>query len=374
MEDMLKRLEAQVKALQGQVNILTAEKEDLRRQVDRLTNEKMQLQQKITQLTNEKAELEQRVTQLTDEKAQLTQQNQSLQARNQELEQENRHLKAQLAQKRPLSLMARADDQLQSIDLVTIPTNREEKGPSPMFKSWLEGKLDFLSELRLALLNARGVAFGVLSDLPAGAELKLYVRFSNRPELRRATEVQCAMLDDIRYGPPMKIGKVTLSPERIWSLVGTITIDKNIRPSFKEATAEEREAEWMSLTGSTPPPTPTPTPTPSDAERAAAEAQRAAYEAQRVKMRETHKKFSQLMRMPIADESGKNEAEILQLTEELLRDLPPRDHLRDEVQFRRERALAIKARREHQSPTASPSPNGSVSPPRQSRPAPAPTP
>ena len=41
-----------------------------------------------------------------------------------------------------------------------------------------------------------------------------------------------------------------------------------------------------------------------------------------------------LMRIPL-DDSGKNDAEILQLTEEILRDLPPNDGLRREAQFRR---------------------------------------
>jgi hypothetical protein len=101
---------------------------------------------------------------------------------------------------------------------------------------------------------------------------------------------------------------------------------------------------------------------------------RAKQQAARLKVLEAHRKFSQLMRLPIADESGQNEAEILQLTEELLKDLPPNDGLRREVQFRREHALAMKARREHQSPSGAPSPNATVSPAPARPPAPVPAP
>lgn len=347
MEELLKRLEAQVKALQGQVNILTAEKEDLERQVNQLTNEKAELQQQVTQLTNEKAGLQRQVTQLTEEKAQLTQQNQLLQAKNQDLEQENGNLKAQLLQRRPLTLMARADDETQSIDLVTMEKIQVEKYPSPIFNGWLEGQFDVMNELKTALLRARGIAFGVIGQLPPGAESKLYVRLTSPDSVRRTTGVQCAMFGDIRTDPPMKLGKVTLLPERRWALVGTLTIDKNIRPSFKEATEAEREAEWLKLTNSTPTPTPTPTPPPTEAERAAAEAARAGFEANRVKLQEARQKFTKLMRIPF-DDTGKNDAEILQLTGELLKDLPPRDGLRREAQFRRDRVLEMKARREGQ--------------------------
>ena len=293
MEALLRRLEAQVKALQGQVNILTAEKEELQRQT----------------------------TQLTAEKNELTQQNQLLRAKNDELGKENGQLKAQLAQKQPLTFIARADDAAQSIDLVTMTKTQVENSPSSLFQGWLDGQFDSFRELPLALLRARGIALAVISERPPGAQWKLYIRFTSPAAIQRATVVQCTMFGDFRIDAPSKIGRATLEPGRPWALLGTLAIDKNFRPSFQEATAGERDAEWLRLTGTTPTPTPSPSPTPTEAERAAAEKSRAAYEAMRRKLQETHKKVSRLMQLP-PDDSGKNDAEILQLTEEILRDLP----------------------------------------------------
>jgi hypothetical protein len=168
--------------------------------------------------------------------------------------------------------------------------------------------------------------------------------------------------------PAVRLPKVTLYPERYWLLLGTLAIDQNGLPAFKEATEAEREAAWKTLTNAPPPPTPTPTPPPTAEERAKAEAARAKYEADRVKLQETMKKVSTLMRLPI-DDSGKNDAEVLRLTEELLRDLPPRNGLRREVQFRRDRVLEMKARRGE----ATPSPIPLSPPPRQPAPVPVPS-
>ena len=366
MEKLLRELEAQIKALQGKVNILTAEKAELGEKVTRLTNENEQVRAQIEQLTNEKATLQQRNTQLTADKAQLTRQNQLLQAKNEELEKENGNLKAQLAQKIPLVLLARAEDEAQSIDLVTLTKAQVENYPSAIFEHWLAGQFDLISELRLALLKARGIAFGVMSGRPPGAELKLYVRLTSPEVIRRSTEVECAIFGDIRIDPPQKIGRVTLQPGRPWALVGTLTIGKNSRPSFQEATPPEREAEWLRLTNSTPTPTATPTPTPTEKERAAAEANRPTMEANRVRLLEARKKFMKLMRMEV-DDTGKNETEVLQLADEILKDLPPRDFMYREVEARRQRVLEMRARRERgtpprRAPAPAPSPVLSPSP------------
>ena len=318
MSALLERLKAQVQALQGQVNILTAEKEELQRRAD----------------------------QLTAEKQQLATEKQALQAKNQELDEANQKLQALLAAKKPFTIMARADDSSQGLDVIIFKSSLVEKGPVPLFADWVKGQYDNMHTLRNAMLYGSGLGLFVSGDSPPGSEAKIFLRLTNPAETRRRTVIEGAIVGDEMLSAPVRLPKVTLYPERFWVLLGTMTIDQNFQARFQEAAAAEREAAWQTLIGSTPPPTPTPTPPPTAAERAAAEAQRAAYEAQRAKLRETHKKFTQLLRLPIADESGKNEAEILQLTEDLLKDLPPRDHLREEVQFRRDRALEMKAKRE----------------------------
>jgi uncharacterized protein YoxC len=379
MEEMLQRLEAQVKALQGQVNILTAEKEELQGRVNQLAAEKKQLQGQVSQLTADKQSLQGQVSQLTAEKQQLQLEEQRLADRNQQLTTSNNELIAankeltgRLAQRQPFVVLARASETGQNIDVLLTDKMGDQEGPNPMFDAWVGGKFDILNELRTALFFGRGMALGMMIEAPVERQFKAYLRLANEANRRENTAIDSALFQAaVGVGTPTRLPEVILTKERFWTLVGTITIDQNYRPIFKEATTEERDAEWKTLTNSTPPPTPTPTPPPSAAERAAAEAARAKFEAERVKKQEVHKKFSQLMRIPF-DDSGKNDAEILRLTEELLKEMPPREGLRREVQFRRDRVLEMKARREGR-PQPSPSPNENVSPlPPQPGPAPSP--
>ena len=368
MEELLKRLEAQVKALQGQVNILTADKEQLQGRVNQLVAEKEQLQGRVSQLTADKQSLQGQVSQLTAEKQQLqleeqriTDQNHQLTTRNNELIAANEELTGRLAQRQPFAVLARASETGQNIDVLLTDKMGDQKAPNPMFDAWLSGKFDILNEPRTALFFGRGVALGMMIEAPMGRQFKAYLRLANGASRHENTAIDSALFQAaVGVGTPTRLPKVILTPDRFWTLLGTITIDQNYRPIFKEATTEERDAEWKTLTNRTPPPTPTPTPPPSAAERAAAEAARARFEAERVKRQEVHKKFSQLMRIPL-DDSGKYDAEILQLTEELLKEIPPREGLRREVQFRRDRVLEMKARREGR-PPPSPVPNEKVSP------------
>lgn len=371
MEAMLKRLEAQIKALQGQVNILTAEKEELERKVNQLAAEKQELLTRANQLLAENEQLRARAQQLEAEKAQLAQENQTLQARNQSLEHANEKLQALLQAKKSFTILVSGEDFGQGLDVILFKSSIVEKGPSSVFDSWVNGTQDSFHTVRKAMLLGHGLAFDVVEDSPTGAEGKLFLRLTNPPDLRKKTSVIGAIVGDEMRSAPVHLPRVTLYPERYWILLGTVTIVQNNQPTFKEATDPEREAAWQTLTGATPPPTPTPTPTPSDAERAAAEAERAKYEAQRIRMKEATGKFIKVMNLPM---DQKHEAEILQLADELLRDLPPRDHRRREVDFQRNRVLEMKAQREGgQRPPLS-SPNEKVSPsPRQPAPVPSPS-
>ena len=317
MEDLMRRLEAQVKMLQGQLNILTAEKEELQKKAD----------------------------QLTAEKAQLAQEKEALRAENEQVKEANKKLQALLQAKKPFTVIAKAGDSSQGIDMVLFKTSIVEKGPAPVFNSWVNGHYDDLHTLRNALLYGTGLGFFVSGDSPPGSEAKIFVRLTNRLETRRTTTVDGGIVGDEMESAPVRLPRVTLYPDRSWALLGTMSINQNSQPHFQEATEAERETAWQTLTGSTAPPTPTPPPTPSDAERAAAV-------AARTKRQAVYKKFTALMRIPL-DDTGKNDVQILQLTDELLQELPPNDHLRREVESIRTRALELKARREK---SASPAP------------------
>lgn len=335
MEELIRRLEARVKALQGQVNILSAEKEQLQGEVKQLTAEKQELQEA----------------------------NQRLTATNKDLAAANQKLAILLAQKKPFVVLARAYEMSQNLDLIAMDKTASEKkvqGPHPAFNAWLSGEFGIFNRVRVAFLSGTGTSIGVVTDVPIGTQYKLYVRLANDPAARRSTAIDSALFADEREGPPTRLSKVTLSPERFWTVLGTITIEGDNRPTFKEATAEERDAEWKALTNSTPPPTPTPRPTPTSAEREAAAAARA-------RRQEFGKKFNRLLGLRQLD-SGANDAEILALTEELIKELPPGDSLRRHVESIREQTLAQKARREGEQP---PQPQRQQQPP---APMPAPTP
>ncbi|HEY3663215.1 MAG TPA: hypothetical protein VGL24_08705 [Chthoniobacterales bacterium] len=341
MEALMRRLEAQVKALQGQLNILTAEKE----------------------------ELQKRAEQLVAEKAQLAQEKEALRAENEQLKDANKKLQALLQAKKPFTIIAKADDSSQGLDTVLFKSEIVEKGPAPIFKNWLSGDYDNLHTVRNAFLYGSGLGFFISSDSPPGSEAKIFVRLTNRPGSRRATKIEGVIAGDEMWNAPVRLPKVTLDPERFWIMLGTMSLDQNSRPHFQEATAAERDAAWQTLTETTPPPTPTPTPPPTEKERAAEAAQRAESAAKRVKLLAARQKFMKLMQLQV-DDTGRNEAEFLQLADEILKDLPPRDFMRREVESRRDHVLQMKARREG----GTPSPNNRVTPPpRAPGPMPSPT-
>ena len=380
MEKLMRELEAQIKVLQGRVNILTAEKEELQARVDQLAKENEQLRAQVNQLTAEKDQLQGQVNQLTAEKQQLLAEKQQLADRNEKLEAKNKELVAtneeltrRLNRKNPFLIVARTAELGQDVDvMVKYKAASEEASPAPdkMLLAWLNGEFDGFNEIRAAFLSGRGMALGMVTEVPPGAPLKTYVRLANGPTRRAPTEINSALFRNTAGLPPTRLPKVTLTPERFWMLLGTITLNDNYEPIFTEATAEEREAEWAALTPEQPgptlgPPAPSATPTPPSEEslKAAAEA--------RAKRQEVGKKFGQLLRLQHKMDSDEGAAEILPLADELIKTLPPGDFMRREAENMREHTLALKARREREQPPRQPGPTLGPPPP-SAQPAPSP--
>lgn len=382
MEELLRRLEAQIKVLQGQVNILSAEKEELARRIIQILaeNEQLkgqiaplqaeieQLKSQLRQLTSENELLTKAVAQVQAEKKQLEEANQQLAAKARELDAANEQLRKQFQVTRIVSVIARADRSSDIDILFTSHPERQDKDHSG-FKDWLSrGERD--DHLR-DFLYSRGTAIKAKYFGPAGTQHVVYLRNAVGPDERETTVIDSSLMSDYDR-LIVRLPRVTVTKERFWTLFGTITIGDGPDPVFKEATAAERDSEWEAVTATTPPPTPTPTPTPTplSAEEIARRREQGA------QAREAHLKFSKLMRLRQGTEA--DEAEMLKLADELLKELPPGDLKRRHVEGIREQALALKARREG---TPSPSPQTSraastprLFPPPPPRPSPVVTP
>ena len=126
---------------------------------------------------------------------------------------------------------------------------------------------------------------------------------------------------------------------------------RNSTPTFKEATAEEREAEWTALTASS---QPGPTLGPP-APHAHAFALRRESQSRGRSARGERSKSGKSLADSCVSKTGwtreEGAAEILTLTDELIKALPPGDFMRREArESMRERTLALKARREREHP------------------------
>ena len=366
MEKLMRELEAQIKTLQGRVNILTAEKEELQGRVDQLEAENEKLRAQVTQLTAEKDHLQEQVNQLTAEKQQLLAEKQQLADRNEKLEAKNKELVAtneeltrRLNRKNPFLLVARTAELGQDVDvMVKYKSTSEAAGPAldEMLAAWFNGQFDGFNQIRGAFLFGRGIGLGMVTEVAREGTLKTYVRLANIPTRRATAEINSALFRNTAGMEPTRLPKVTLTPERFWVLLGTITFNDNYEPAFKEATAAEREAEWAAFNGSKPgptlgPPAPSasPPPTPS------AESLKAAAEARAARL-EFGKKFGRLLRLQNKMDTDEGEAEIIPLADELIKALPPGNFMRREAENMREQTLALKARRENNQPQRQPAP------------------
>ncbi|MEY2439865.1 MAG: hypothetical protein QOI34_1250 [Verrucomicrobiota bacterium] len=94
-------------------------------------------------------------------------------------------------------------------------------------------------------------------DSPPGSHYKVYVKLA----AGSAARVACKVLTSVvSYETTLTLPSVVLTPDRFAALVGTVTVEGEGKMSFKEATDQERQADWAKLSKDLPPPTPTSSP------------------------------------------------------------------------------------------------------------------
>ena len=194
LAELLRKLQAQIQSLQGQVNQLTSE--------------------------------------------------------NQKLTADNKDLDRKLRLKKPFLVVLSAGEMNQDLDLYVRDDLKTEKYENPPFDPTIAHHSVYWPGDLNAYVPEHGLSVWVTVDSPANVHYKIYAKLSSETKLRKATGVSGALIADT-YNIPFPVTQLT--PERFWTLVGTLTADTDAKLSFKEATEAERDAEWKAIAKTAPP-------------------------------------------------------------------------------------------------------------------------
>ena len=238
VEKLLKQIDAlenRIKELQGQVNGLMAEKEELKKQIEVLKEEKQKLLARNEQLENENEQLKQEKEKLRKEKS--------------ELEDKVERQVPWLFTLSPADLGQPVEVYLREVKVASVSGQLQ-----PPYDPELKFHFTFWPGDFLLRLGASTT--WVSQDRMRGTEIKVYGKLVNDPEQRKTTMVYGSILGDKL--PGFTIPSFSLTPERFWTLIGTVVFDDNRTPKFTVATQQERDAEWTILTKAKPPAEPPP--------------------------------------------------------------------------------------------------------------------
>jgi hypothetical protein len=241
LEELLKQLQAQIRSLQGQVTQLTAENEQLRKEKEQLAAQNQQLNARNQELTAQNQ-------QLTAEKQQLA-------AQNQQLTKEN----SQLRVRTPFLVFVQSDIDLPLDlyvdDVLAKRANGERNPPFDPTKKrhdyFWPGDMDLYS-------LTRGVSTWMVRDVAPGSKFRLFVKVPSESVMVRSAIVNGRISGE--GFPTITLPDVTLTLQRPWALVGTLTCPELGKLTFTEATEAERDAVWKELTKNASSPSPTATP------------------------------------------------------------------------------------------------------------------
>ena len=207
------------------------------------------------------------VKQLGGQANQLAYENEQLKKQQEELLAKNATLDSKAKQRKPFAIMAAADDPTQELDLYLEDDLVEEGGSTtrnsrfdPARQWHASGWARDISGIRYP---DRGFVVWVGSDTAPGGNYRIFIKNSTEQRQQRTTSIDAFGFGDFGNTRLMPLALITLSPERFWTFVGTMSVDDNYVASFREATQQERDAEWRALMKSEPPPEPTPPPDPT---------------------------------------------------------------------------------------------------------------
>jgi regulator of replication initiation timing len=236
--------------------------DDLFKDIDRLQSD-LSDPHKVEELKKKLQELEAQVKQLQGQVNSYAAENEELKKKNDDLQAANDKKEKTLKQKKPFLVVATANLFSQDIDLylqddmISESSGKGVNGPlDPTkphnFSNW--------SSDTMAYAPGHGLTAWVTTDAPADTHYKVFVKLANDADKRMPTEIRTSAFGDFGKSNNFTLPAVTLTPERYWSLLGTIVVDAENKLGFKEATPGEREAEWKELMKNLPAPTPVPSP------------------------------------------------------------------------------------------------------------------
>jgi len=209
--------------------------------------------------------LQQQVKQLQGEVNQYATQNEQLTNDNTNLKNENQRQKDQLDTRTPFLVTVAADPAVQ-MDLYVddSTTNATAEGSTkhnPPFNPQ-QARHNTFWPGDVTTTSFNGVVVWMVRDTPTNAIYKIYVK----PVAGAANQVATSVSGRIE-GPnnawAVDLPKASLTPSRFWTLMGTLLKDPQNKMVFKEATQQERDAEWTKISKSSPPPATTATPAAS---------------------------------------------------------------------------------------------------------------
>lgn len=242
-----------------------ADADDLRQQ-QATTDELMKKLEKLKEQAKDSAlakqlqdlvqQLQDQIKQLQGQVNQFASENQQLKTQNDALTKKNDEQARALDQRRPfLTTVTTIPPQNVNLYVWDDSVNADKKTAAPFdptqprqWPSWTGDTLAWLN----------GTSTWLVRDSPPNIHYKVYVKLTNDPASRIVSSVDGEVVgENAKWA--IELPQVTLSPERFWTLLGTMTGEPQGKVSFKPATQEERDAEWTKLSkGATPPPVPSP--------------------------------------------------------------------------------------------------------------------
>jgi hypothetical protein len=239
-----------------------AKEEDLRKQqadTDELVKQMERLKEaaKNSELAQQMSDLiqklQEQIKQLQGQVNQFAAQNEQLKTENDDLTKKNQEQARSLEQRRPFLTLV-STNLRQPLDLyLQDDFVGADKRSNPPFNPMQQHHREFWPGDIAAWLN--GVAGWLVRDSPPNIHYKVYVKLAAEPGARVATAI-----DGLVVGENAKwvldLPQTTLTPERYWTFLGTLTGEAEAKVSFKPATPAEQDAEWTRLSKTIPPASP----------------------------------------------------------------------------------------------------------------------